>query len=118
MAMVKCPECSEEISSDARTCPHCGKQVPRRSVPGLSLRNMLLAIAGLLVLLVVIGQHGGRDPSGSHVYVAPTYGDFANDEAKACQQKYPDAPESYCKRQGLAKALAQLCKDKPWECER
>lgn len=24
MAMIKCPECGEEISSNARACPHCG----------------------------------------------------------------------------------------------
>ncbi len=24
MALTKCRECRKEISSDARTCPHCG----------------------------------------------------------------------------------------------
>ena len=24
MAMTKCPECSKEVSSEAKTCPHCG----------------------------------------------------------------------------------------------
>jgi predicted amidophosphoribosyltransferase len=25
MALIKCPECGKEISSDAESCPHCGK---------------------------------------------------------------------------------------------
>ena len=25
MALIKCPECSKEVSDKAKTCPHCGK---------------------------------------------------------------------------------------------
>lgn len=25
MALLKCPECGGDISTDAKTCPHCGK---------------------------------------------------------------------------------------------
>lgn len=24
MALIKCPECSKEVSDKAKTCPHCG----------------------------------------------------------------------------------------------
>jgi hypothetical protein len=41
-----------------------------------------------------------------------------NDAERECMRKYPAAPVSYCKRQGLAAALVQLCKEKPWECQR
>lgn len=27
MALYSCPECKREISTDAKTCPHCGKNV-------------------------------------------------------------------------------------------
>ena len=27
MALVKCPECKESISSDANVCPKCGKTI-------------------------------------------------------------------------------------------
>jgi predicted amidophosphoribosyltransferase len=27
MAMIKCPECGEEISDQAKTCPHCGYEL-------------------------------------------------------------------------------------------
>ncbi len=27
MAMIKCPECGEEISDKAKTCPHCGVEI-------------------------------------------------------------------------------------------
>lgn len=29
MALIKCSECGKEISSDAKSCPHCGKPLPR-----------------------------------------------------------------------------------------
>lgn len=27
MALIKCPECGKEVSSSARSCPHCGYQI-------------------------------------------------------------------------------------------
>lgn len=29
MALIKCPECSHEVSDTAPTCPHCGYQLKR-----------------------------------------------------------------------------------------
>lgn len=33
MALIKCPECSKEISSSAKTCPHCGIKVEKITCP-------------------------------------------------------------------------------------
>lgn len=30
MALTPCPECEKQISTDAKTCPHCGKKAPNR----------------------------------------------------------------------------------------
>ena len=30
MALLECTECSGDISSDAKICPHCGKRLKRR----------------------------------------------------------------------------------------
>lgn len=27
MAIIKCPECGNEVSDKARTCPHCGNPI-------------------------------------------------------------------------------------------
>ncbi len=33
MALIKCPECEKEISSSAKTCPHCGIKLEKISCP-------------------------------------------------------------------------------------
>ncbi|WP_051219408.1 DUF4875 domain-containing protein [Oceanobacter kriegii] len=45
MAMTKCKECKKEVSSKAKTCPHCGIKKP-----GEKLSD---AIGGLIVLIVI-----------------------------------------------------------------
>lgn len=58
MALRPCKECGQQISSDAKTCPHCGKKVPS-STAAIGC----LIVIGLFVLLPVIGRLGS--PSGS-----------------------------------------------------
>jgi hypothetical protein len=48
MALIKCKECSKEISSEAATCPHCGVKVKKSS----SLGSGCLLV---LVIVVVLG---------------------------------------------------------------
>ena len=33
MALIKCPECGQEVSDKAPTCPHCGVQIAGKLVP-------------------------------------------------------------------------------------
>lgn len=33
MALIKCPECGKEISSNASACPNCGNPVQKKTVP-------------------------------------------------------------------------------------
>ena len=33
MALIKCPECSKEMSDGAASCPHCGKFQPWYKTP-------------------------------------------------------------------------------------
>ena len=55
MALIKCKECGQQVSTDAKTCPHCGT----RSVTSSKL-SMLL---GILVLLGIIANFGSKDKS-------------------------------------------------------
>lgn len=32
MALTKCKECGKEVSTDAKTCPHCGKEIKKTSI--------------------------------------------------------------------------------------
>jgi len=46
MALAKCRECSKEVSTEAKTCPHCGVSNPvKKGTSGLTL-----TIAGLVVI--------------------------------------------------------------------
>ncbi|MBR6570660.1 MAG: zinc-ribbon domain-containing protein [Clostridia bacterium] len=45
MALVKCPECGKEVSSNAAACPHCGSPIPKRMVPVTIERGKTIAMA-------------------------------------------------------------------------
>ena len=52
MALINCPECKEEISSDTRVCPKCGfKQFNMTTWWGTALAGILIFI-GLSSFLV------------------------------------------------------------------
>jgi zinc-ribbon domain len=61
MALRPCKECGQQISSDAKFCPHCGKK--RSTTAGVGC----LVLLGLLILLAAINwlnePHGGNAPS-------------------------------------------------------
>jgi hypothetical protein len=82
MALVKCPECSREISSSALTCPHCGFQLnptfateftkalaaqtvaapakPRHISTGMGLLLIIVGSALAIGLLVYFGELASR----------------------------------------------------------
>ncbi|QEY15490.1 zinc ribbon domain-containing protein [Cellvibrio sp. KY-GH-1] len=45
MALVKCKECGTQISSSAKSCPHCGKEL---------LRNKEFGCGSMIVLIIFI----------------------------------------------------------------
>ncbi len=45
MALIKCPECGKEISSQVSTCPSCGYRLKKSKVP--------VIIAGLTLIVGV-----------------------------------------------------------------
>mgnify|MGYP000212043689 CR=1 FL=1 len=46
MALIKCKECKEKISSKAKTCPHCGAENKKRSGLGF--------VSGLVILIILV----------------------------------------------------------------
>lgn len=108
MTIISCPECSKDISSDAKSCPHCGKLCVQKSGTGKFISYTLFIIVGLFAVFVMIGVLSGGK-SG-------TYGDVASEAESICKRKHPDAPDSYCRSIGLQEAMTELCKDKPWKC--
>ncbi|HLX94529.1 MAG TPA: zinc ribbon domain-containing protein [Verrucomicrobiae bacterium] len=60
MALIKCHECSGQISDHARTCPHCGapviatiKRRQKAFLIGLGIRLVLAVIVGVTVWLLL-----------------------------------------------------------------
>lgn len=51
MALIKCKECGNEVSSEAKTCPKCGAKVPKGM--GL-LSKIFLGLFGFVVLSAVL----------------------------------------------------------------
>ena len=54
MAIIKCRECGKDVSSDAKTCPHCGKS----QASGLGGNVILIAIL-IVVTIIFIGNISG-----------------------------------------------------------
>ena len=53
MALIKCRECGNEVSSEAPACPHCGIPVPAGRVRRV-LRGCLLAIGYYHLVIIII----------------------------------------------------------------
>ncbi len=68
MAIKKCKECGEEISSSAKVCPKCGKD--QRN---FFQKHIILTIILVLILLGIIGgAMGGNDNSTSNAPYSST----------------------------------------------
>jgi hypothetical protein len=48
MALIRCKECSSEVSSKAVSCPKCGAKIKRKGIG-------LLSVVGILFLLAAVG---------------------------------------------------------------
>ncbi|MCK9309436.1 MAG: zinc ribbon domain-containing protein [Candidatus Cloacimonetes bacterium] len=46
MALKKCKECGQDVSTDAKSCPHCGKKLKTSSC-GIIVLVMIIVILGL-----------------------------------------------------------------------
>lgn len=76
MALIECPECGRNVSTKAKSCPHCGARMPYR--PSLAF----ILIAGLIVVFAVKANYD----SGHDTAPAPTAAERAAKEAE--QRRY------------------------------
>src|SRR5688572_31738471 len=54
MALRPCRECGFQISTEAKTCPHCGTPAPAATRTPISAGMGCLIIVGFLVLMVTL----------------------------------------------------------------
>ena len=52
MALIPCRECGAQISSEAKSCPHCGAK-PRTIVSGIASAGRVLGYIGFAIVLFV-----------------------------------------------------------------
>lgn len=60
MAMIKCPECGQEISDKAKKCVHCGVRVKKRNT------KKFIIIFLIIFVLLITGVGGGLIAYKSH----------------------------------------------------
>jgi len=56
MAMAACRECKKEVTSEAKTCPHCGISIPVKPKPTAAAWLVTLGIIVVVVGLVYDGN--------------------------------------------------------------
>ncbi|MBB5320456.1 hypothetical protein [Marinobacter oulmenensis] len=82
MAMTKCKECKQEVSTTAKKCPHCGV-----SNPGVTAKEMAIGTAVVVVVLFGFGAWlVSDDESEAAVSEADAVKAEAQMDAEACRQ--------------------------------
>ena len=86
MSLHPCKECGQQISSDAKACPHCGKK------QGTSTGMGCLILIGLLILAGSIGSLTNHDkptaPPRQPTPAETAAKKKADENAKKAEQKY------------------------------
>ena len=67
MALTNCPECNNEVSDSALTCPHCGFQLKnqklQKKAPKKKAGGCAIIIIAILILFIVFHNIGSNDES-------------------------------------------------------
>ncbi|WP_443091349.1 hypothetical protein ACTUM7_01320 [Basfia succiniciproducens] len=63
MALINCPECSNQVSDKALKCPSCGTQLrkPKRSFMGKVFKCLFIFFNVLMLIWLVGGVGGNAD---------------------------------------------------------
>ena len=61
MSLINCPECNNNVSNKAESCPNCAYPINTKSKEGCflqTLNNGCAAIAAIIILLILVGIFG------------------------------------------------------------
>lgn len=53
MALIKCPECSQDISDSANACVHCGYRI-KKKIDYKRIEKNALIILGIVISILII----------------------------------------------------------------
>lgn len=107
MAIIKCKECGQEISSKARVCPHCGIRNPAPF--GFTFKRLLkiwsvcFVVLVVFVVIIVSVSGGGSDTSST----ASSAGRPSATDGEASDSSTP--PPVFAGSQGKVVHLAMAC---------
>ena len=68
MALIKCKECGNEVSSKAESCPKCGAKVKKKGMGLLGWIGILFLVG---VVASALAPHGGSSSSSTGASAAP-----------------------------------------------
>jgi len=86
MALVKCKECNEEVSTKAKTCPKCGAKAPKKT----SLFTWLV-----LIIIVVFVYSASKNPTTNTSNITTSTKSNSPIKAKEVVKKTPPQKPSW-----------------------
>lgn len=104
MALVKCKECREKVSTKAKTCPSCGVKV-KKPIPAGGIITVIILF---LIMAMIIAGNSAPDMTPEQL--------AAREEARATRQaeresaeteKQAQQEERRCSDQGMAFVMSQ-----------
>jgi uncharacterized paraquat-inducible protein A len=54
VALIKCPECGTEVSSEAAACPKCGHPLRAKPSGGINMKDPVHVIGVVLVIIILL----------------------------------------------------------------
>lgn len=55
MAIIKCPECGQQMSDNTKTCPHCGYNIKKHFTKHDNANSNKFVYIAIIVALCIIG---------------------------------------------------------------
>jgi hypothetical protein len=98
MALASCRECGKEVSTDAKTCPHCGVASPTKKPMGCG--SAALVIVGMLIFMGWCANRVSTPPGGGVTEARTAESDpegfsrYVIDQAKTHMKAQLKDPES------------------------
>ena len=110
MAMTTCKECEKPVSTDAKTCPHCGTSAPAKKKTKGGIGKLLLIVFVIGLVAMILPKQDKATPVAS----APPKAQAKSPPLKKAEKVLPEECK-ITKKDGTLDArecdLEELCKD-------